>query len=317
MTTATNVVSLFAPSRAPQAPTASRLTLLDSLANAGMFYDVEMRDNLTPDNEGNLTPTGSATIFNKTANIPIAVMSKSYNIVQNRDVFETFNRVLAKSAIDLEGAYIRASATPTGSRASVEYVFPKIKAEVRVGDIVHFSLKVIHSFDGSTSFITTAQGYRLACLNGMVMASGITSYKARHSNQLDIDKAARIVVGAIEIFMENAEEWKRQSTTTTTDETAYRALAELSGFDDFALAPTYTAYTQEVRSKLQRQPVLVKYMALWEKYKAELGNTLWALNNTMTDISTHGVGNIAATINYRMTKEEKVSDLLRKYCAVA
>lgn len=312
-----NVVNLFAASAQAAAPAASRLTLLDSLADAGMFYEVEKRANLTHNNAGEVVATGQATIFNTTKNAPIAVMGEGYRVVQNREVFETFNRVLAKSGIDLEGAYIRASATESGSRACVEYIFPKIQTEVKKGDLVRFSLKVIHSFDGSTAFITSAQGFRLACLNGMVMAAGITCYKAKHSYQLDIDKAARIVVGAVELFMNNAEEWKRQSTTQVDDATAFKALAELSGFDDFALAATYDQYLAVVRPTLKRQPHIEKYMALWNDYKKELGSTLWALNNTMTHISTHGMQKGEASISYRMTKEAKVGELLRKYCQAA
>lgn len=315
MNTSTNVVTLFKP-EAVAAP-ANRLSLLDSLDAKGIFYTVEKRPNLTIDNDGKLVATGDSTIFNATKNTPIAVMGTGYNVVQNREVFEAYNRVLAKSGIDLNGAYIRTNVTDTGSRAMVEYIFPKHNVEVARGDTVQFSIKVLHSFDGSTSFVTCAQGYRLACLNGMVMAYGIQGYRAKHSNKLDIDKAARIVCKSLEAFMVNAEDWKRQTTTLVNDDTAYRALAELSGFDDFELASTYTQYVAVVRPTMKRQPVIEKYMALWNEYKGKLGSTQWALTNTLTEISTHGMQKGEASITYRMTKEAQVKELLIKYIKAA
>ncbi len=317
MNNSSNVVTLFKPVAESVAPQANRLSLLDSLEAKGIFYTVEKRANLTHDNTGAIINTGSTTIFNATKNIPIAVMGSGYNVVQNREVFEAYNRVLAKSGIDLEGAYIRTNVTDSGSRAMVEYIFPKHNVEVAKGDTVQFSIKVLHSFDGSTSFVTSAQGYRLACLNGMVMAYGIQGYKAKHSNKLDIDKAARIVCKSLEAFMENAEDWKRQTTTLVSDDVAFRALAELSGFDDFAIASTFTQYMAVVRPTLKRQPSIEKYMALWTEYKGKLGSTQWALNNTLTDISTHGVQQGEASITYRMTKEAIVKGLLVKYLKAA
>jgi hypothetical protein len=320
MNNSSNVVTLFKPVAAAIAPVANRLSHMDAaMVKHQHIYDtqIEKRDNLTVDNDGKIVATGECTIFNATKNLPIAVMGSGYPITQPKEIFDANARVFAKSGINLEGMFIRASVTPTGSRMFLEYVFPQHSVDVKVGDTVQFSIKIVHSVDGSTSYQSMAQGFRLRCLNGMVLASGITSYKAKHSNQLDIDKAARIVITALDIFMNDAEEWKRQTTTLVSDDVAYQALAELSGFDDFALASTYTQYQAVVRPTLKRQPVIEKYMALWSKYKRELGATQWALNNTLTDISTHGVQQGEASITYRMTKEAQVQGLLVKYLKAA
>jgi hypothetical protein len=313
-----NVVSLFNPSAATNATMGERLSLMEQLERKGIFYTVEGRENLTYDNDGKIIATGKKTIFNATNNTVLGVMGEGYNIVQNEKIFEAFNRVIAKSNINLEGAYTRCKTHKAGQKAMVEYVFPALKKEVKVGDAVAPSIVAINSFDGTGSFHVRFGLYRLICLNGMIMGSTVFEYKKNHTKDLSVDFAADVIYRGIQCYESGINNLKKQTTTPVTDQTVYLALAELSGFDkaDFSLAPTYADYLAKMRPLTKRPPALDAYMALWGKYSTELGNTEWALHNVMTHISTHGKGFAYDTKNSvtdRLKKENLMGVILNRY----
>lgn len=314
----TNIVSLFNPSTATDASMGERLSLMEQLERKGMFYTVEGRENLTYNNDGILIPTGKKTIFNATNNSVLGVMGEGYNIVQNEKIFEAFNRIIAKSNIDLDGAYIRCKTHKAGQKAMVEYVFPALKKEVKVGDAVAPSIVAINSFDGTGSFHVRFGLYRLICLNGMVMGSTVFEYKKNHTADLSVDFAADVIYRGIQCYESGIDNLKKQTTTMVSEHMVYMALAELSGFDakDFTIAPTYADYLAKMRPLTKRPPALDAYMALWGKYSNELGSTQWALHNVLTHVSTHGkefAYDTKNSVTDRLKKENMIGIILNKH----
>lgn len=307
-----NIVNLFTPQTASDAHIGNRLATLEQLHESGLFFDVLECPNYTVV-DGEQIDTGRKTIVNADNNRPLSVMAKSYHTVKNETIFTEMDRVLASSDADLTDAHTRVQIDRHGAACMVEYILPAHSIEVSKGDTCCLSITCLNSYDGSGSFKVYVGFYRFKCLNGMVLGTDIGIYRAKHSAKLSVHKAGQVVGTGLQVWLENKDKLIEQSHTLVDEQTVFKALAELSGFTDWAIADNYTQWHQYIRPTMKRQPVLERYMALWNDYKAEMGSTQWALNNTLTHISTHGMQKTQASVQYRMGKENKVGKILEKY----
>lgn len=228
---------------------------------------------------------------------PIAVVGSGYKVVQNREVFTSFNNMLLRSGLDLDGLKVNVKTSHGGARSFVRYELPAYGVDVtgrdrQVGDLINLQFLVVNSYDGSTSFSANLQGMRLACLNGMVLGQNISCYKAKHTKSLDVDKASEKLRIAADAFANIGEEWKRMYDTEISPETAQRAITKLA------------AGAEKVQQFLENQ---------FQREVRELGHTEWALFNAMTHWSTHAPvrgSNGAATV---LVREAKVNAVVSKF----
>lgn len=105
-----------------------------------------------------------------------AFLSERYRPLDNYDLA---NAVLGKIA-DI-GAEVH-SAELTERRLYIKAIFPKIQAEVRVGDVVQSGVVISNSEVGCGSVRVEPLVFRLSCLNGMIAAdSSIRKYHVGRS----------------------------------------------------------------------------------------------------------------------------------------
>lgn len=292
-------------------------TLLEQLENKGVFYHVDKRDNLTTDNHGHLVPTGKVTIFNDSLNAPLSVMTDSYHICQNRDIFAPLMAALDDANLNLETAFTRVTMEKDGTRVRAEIIFPETSFDVKVGDTVALCVTATNSFDGSGAFSLQMGAYRFICANGMVSANGILGYRCAHNANLNPRNAATIIAKGMQQYQDDKESLMLQATTRATTQTAYDALCIINDIDK-AIAPTFEAYMTEIRPTKKRTTPLEAQMKLWDKYRYELGATQWAVNNMLTHISTHGNKeqySSSVKIATRNTKEKLVQKALANMLA--
>ena len=288
----------------------SRLSLLDQLHNAGTFYDVKVTDNLFPDGlTGEMVSTGKKTVVNSSNGKALSVMSSGYVVVQNSDIFQQFDKVLANSDLDLTGAYTKIQIDNHGAKVLVDYVFPSHSITTASGDETALSITCTNSFDGSGSFHVHVGFFRFKCANSMVLGTHLTHYNKRHCKGLSIEAASQVVGTGLRVWLDNQDKLEELTRTPVNSQDVYRSLAKLPGFKDFQLAPDYTTYLTTVAATKNRIDNLQKYMKVWSNYEAEMGMTEWALLNTMTHISSHGVGNKEPSISYKISKQAKVSEI--------
>ncbi|MCP3921306.1 MAG: DUF945 domain-containing protein [Desulfobacterales bacterium] len=292
-------------------------TLTEQIESKGLFYNVVARNNSTTDNNGNTVSTGMKTIFNASSNKPLSVQGEGYKIVDNRHLTTNLLAALNQSDIDLTNAFTRTRIDNDGSKMRLEIILPSTSFDVSsnpsVRDEVALSITATNSFDGSGNFSIKCSAYRFICANGMVSAKPVIEYKQKHTQALSVEKAVKVITCGVEAYQNDKADFMQQVKTDVSFQTVYEALAIINKIDT-SLAPTYEEYQRVIRPTLKRQPIIEHHMALWSKYKRELGASQWALNNVLTHISTHGNKpqySESQSVNGRNDKEKLVHKALK------
>lgn len=292
------------------------LTLDAQFDKKGFYYTVTDKPNLTTNNEGDLVDTGKKTMWNLDANLPIGVNGTGYKSAQNHHVATSLFAAMDKNNVDVTNAYTRVRVDNNGAKAMAEIVLPSTQVKIgqgQLGDEIAASVRVINSFDGSTAYWVIVSVYRIACMNGMIMPSGVIQYKSTHCNDLSISRSVDVICQGLETFQNDRELLEAQTTKLVSNQDVYEALCIMNKVD-LALAPTYEEYQRVIRPTLKRQPAIERHVNLWKKYRKELGSTQWALNNTLTHISTHGDKpefTASQTITGRINKEKLVHEAMQ------
>jgi len=145
------------------------------------------------------------------AEIPIGIVSKSYQLVQHRQVITTVINALKKVNIKPEDVTAELQITKYGERVGLHIQFPeKYTIEPREGDKLALRLGVFNSVDGSTRFRAVLGWLRFVCSNGMVVGSAQNDYKRRHNQTLVIDDVNALLTEGIELAVAdniNLERW--------------------------------------------------------------------------------------------------------------
>lgn len=300
----------------------TRADLIEQLEVQGAFYDVQLVDNFWLEQVGDLEPeyksTGKRTVVNMDLQEPIGVVSDKYVPVLNQAIFEKFNTVLENCEdLNLDGAYVEVQTNNNGARIMVEYVLPAHTVALANGDEVALRITALNSFDGTTGFKVFCGGIRFKCMNGMVLGDMMATYQAKHSQQLSLDNAAKVIETGLKAYLGGVDEWNRQIKAKVEPSVVWHALAEMAGVKEHALFETFTAYNEwrvkQNHGNAPRRVLIDKYVEVFQDYVVELGATEWALNNALTHISTHGVGNEKPSIQAQTNKAELASKLIKKY----
>jgi hypothetical protein len=104
--------------------------------------------------------------------------------------------------------------TDGGAKMRFDATFPKIKEEVKVGDIVSPMGSGWNSYDGSIRRILTLNANRLACSNGMTTAEAIASFKEKHTIGMNNGIMEFMLKDAMDRFSDQVGMWKRYNEKT-------------------------------------------------------------------------------------------------------
>ncbi len=101
--------------------------------------------------------------------VPIGVVSKSYKLIQHRELFETTVRALDEANVPLSLVMVSLTLSKFGGRMALRFVLPE-KFSFDPGDShpLHLRLECFNSVDGSTRLVFMMSWYRLVCSNGLV-----------------------------------------------------------------------------------------------------------------------------------------------------
>jgi Domain of unknown function (DUF932) len=190
----------------------------------------------------------------------------AYKLVSNREVFEPFEDAIVKSDLDLDGIEVKEGIAYLGRTVVREYVFPRLKVEPKVGDVVEFTLKVLNSYDGTNAFRVLMAGRRRLCLNGLIGAERTASVYARHTAGFSVERAVNGILRAFERYLALDAEWKRW---------AGRPITHIEAHAVFEAMP---------ESNPMRLERLKEY---WAIEAQSAGESVWGLYNTLTHWSTH------------------------------
>lgn len=101
--------------------------------------------------------------------VPIGIVSKSYKLIQHRELFEITVRALDEADVPLGLVMVSMTISKFGGRMALRFVLPE-RFSFDPGDShpLHLRLECFNSVDGSTRLVFMMSWYRLVCSNGLV-----------------------------------------------------------------------------------------------------------------------------------------------------
>lgn len=224
--------------------------------------------------------------------VPIAVVGRNYNVVQNEPLFRDINSQFCKALSDREltGAQVKDSVSYQGQTCIREYIFPNVRCKTEGKSDIAFRTIVVNGFGGS-SFKLMLGAIDFFCTNGMVVGE-FDAYYHRHTKGLKVQDVVERIRRGIDVFYKQADVWQRWMKKELSADDVQEFLKSLPGMSPRRAAQLERQYYIESRAH---------------------GATVWALYSAMTYFATHNEGefrvrdtgndNVAATL---LKREEQV-----------
>jgi len=220
----------------------------------------------------------------------LGVHGRGYKPIAPKKIVDTTRTVMERSELNLVGLTERIRTSHDGARLIVDYNLPAHTYETGDGDTASLSLLATSSFDGTWPFMMSVAAVQSACTNLQVFVSGeIAVYKAKHTQSLDIEHGANIIVKSLDVFNNERELWKAWQGTQVRDMEAFYFFADALDVKLDSKSFSHSYSPADLLHKLPRRNENLNY--IWRVYDAvyrnRLGANWWAVYNAMTDWSTH------------------------------
>ena len=235
--------------------------------------------------------TSSKSVIYRTDNGgELGIHGHGYKPIAPKKIVDTTRTVMERSELNLVGLTERIRTSHDGARLIVDYNLPAHTYETGDGDTASLSLLAISSFDGTWPFMISVAAVQSACTNLQVFVSGeIAVYKAKHTQSLDIEHGANIIVKSLDVFNNERELWKAWQGTQVSDMEAFYFFADALDVKLDSKSFSHSYSPADLLHKLPRRNENLNY--IWRVYDAvyrnRLGANWWAVYNAMTDWSTH------------------------------
>ena len=218
-------------------------------------------------------------------------VSKDYNVVQNRDIVEPVQEVLAQ--LGLEPTNVKHYVFKNGARYKARYEFKDTQIELpKVGDAMGFRLDLDNSFDLWHRIKTMGGGLRLVCTNGMTAFDKAHGISCKHSNKFNIDSIKRAIGGALEGFYNLAKDdnpYTVMASRRVTQEQGIHILQNLANKGDIS------ELRREAITKVWNDPT----------HREDEDRNLYNLLNAVTEYTTHELAesnfSMSENINTKVT----------------
>lgn len=213
------------------------------------------------------TPAYKALVHNDTNKL-LAIVKRSYTVVQNTELFRAFEQELVKwlREYNYSPDIIKFhEVSHYGEHACVRYRIPSLYFTTNGGDVV-FELYVWNSF-GSRAIRVGWRALCLLCTNGLVGVRDVDVIVRKHTAGLDVRSLiehAPFFISAFKLFADRAIAWQKLHLTSGTMEDLLRKFPNTS--DKWVLA------MQQRHSENER---------------SMYGDTLWGLVNAVTWWASH------------------------------
>lgn len=213
----------------------------------------------------------------------LGVVSKKYCLVTHKQMINNQRAILERSDLDCTGIQERITVGSNGSKCFVQHTLPAHSLTTPDGDTAVLTFLGTNSYDGTFTFLLSGGARQGACMNGQVWTRGAaTIYKAKHSRSLNINHAARIVGGALEVFAQQNEMWSTLSNTPFSTHEAKIAI-----FHALNLGSDFQKFEDNWKETGKCNKDYLYLLNAWNKYAVKLGKNQWAFYNAFTDWSTH------------------------------
>jgi hypothetical protein len=227
-------------------------------------------------------------IWNIGKNQPAAVVSKGYELIQHRDVAESF--LDACGRLNLK---VKANFKTAGHRAYMDIEFPETRIGVGLNEEFVLGFRIVNSYDKTTGIIILPRLVRLICLNGMVVDSKnfVRAYNYRHNQDMAQHFEQYIEVALAEMVNSN-EKFKTLVNGCIGESVEWAVATEL-------LKELFKTdkHREAITAMLAEKPSV----------------TRWDIYNAITRYATHGE---QLTPNVENLLQKKANRVLNKPCMV-
>ena len=235
-------------------------------------------------------PSSKSVIYRTDNSAELGIHGHGYKPVAPKKMIDNTRNILERSDLNTVGLTEQIKTSHDGARCFVQYNLPAHTYQTGDGDTASLSLLSTSSFDGTWPFMISVAAVQSACTNLQVFVSGeVAIYKAKHTQSLDIEHGANIIVKSLDVFNRERELWQQWQGQKVCDMEAFLFFADAlnvninTGGLDVGYSPA------DVIHNLKRRNENLNY--IWRVYTAvyknRLGSNYWAVYNAMTDWSTH------------------------------
>ena len=198
------------------------------------------------------------------------VASSDYSIVLHEEVVDKARETLTKLGLEFKEEL---AATSNGARLHAQFIIPSVEVDIGKGDTVSLRGIFGNSYNGTKSVVFDLGGYRLVCLNGMVVGKSLFRTRRKHVGEIDTEILMREVESAILTYSEVvAPYWRNLLEMEIPMEFLEESLSV--AVEDKVLPAKFTEAALEAAQKEagEDEPI-----------------NLWNVLNGFTEITTHVV----------------------------
>ena len=218
----------------------------------------------------------------------------SYKKLPHSDVVNsTYDSI--KSANISQDFDFKVNCIDSGRKLQIDILFNDLVTEPVVGDHIKYRIRAWNSYDGSWSYQTIADAFRLWCKNGCTTADPLSKTRMKHTSQINIDGSAEKIVRGLETFHTNKELWQSWMQTDVLRDRCEK-------FFKTHLVSMRTK-TSEVKHNFKQLEAL---MGQLDAEFFALGKNKWALYNCMTHWATHTTDS-KSPLNVTREREDRVA----------
>ena len=245
----------------------------------------------------------------------LGVHGDRYRPVAPKHMIESTRKILERSDLNLKGVKETIRMSHGGGRTYVQYDLPHHSYTTTDGDTATLSLLATTSFDGTWPFLISVGAIQSACLNMQVFTSGnVAVYKSKHTEGLDIDHGANIIVKCLDVFENQREQWDEWRHTKIDFMEAFKIFAEAVNWKpalDYMKTNTSYSYNEMLLGLRHNKNFDYIWSQYTNHYTNKFGSNYWAVYNALTDWSSHAPLSSRSTVENSAAVIAKRQDIVR------
>lgn len=151
---------------------------------------------------------------------PVGIVSKTYQLVQHREVLDVASAALTAAEIDPGKVDVELTITENGERARLALAFPEGDAysfRISDRDEMRLRLECLNSVDGSTRFIAVLGWLRFVCSNGLVIGVVLANFREMHTRHLQLSDIGVVMKQALRSARNDRATYSRWLKTTVDE----------------------------------------------------------------------------------------------------
>lgn len=209
-------------------------------------------------------------------------IGKSYNLVPHDLLYAKQAEMLRDSELPTGNVKVIDRLYDGGLKAHRTVLFHDLASDVgKNGDRVQCRMDVFNSVDKSWAFQTFSGAYRDLCRNTLVFG-GEKAYhqKRKHTRNLAPEAVINKATMGLNVWQNNRDQMKLWSASTMSRDDFANVLAG-------TICQKKTEAAQAGQGSQVNETLLNRLLHGFQQERAELGSTMWAGYNALTDWSTH------------------------------